>query len=201
MENKLRADLFLKEITPLLKEYTYKWQAYFKQIGLPFDQDVLSDTIVKCYDTISRLGLKDGQKESMNYLFKAFKMNSLRELEYARNKNKEEVEDINVLYETYMSNQKSEDYKIAYDLWIEFQFNYILRQIELYWDKQTFYLFKLKYVLNLDDEAILKKSKNKNWKKDIKYLNKWLKANIDKQDIVYEFNIKYPDIDLDLLSE
>lgn len=201
MDSKQRADLFLEEIAPKLKEYELKWRAYFKQADIQFDIDVLNDTILKCYDTISRLGLKEGQKESLNYLFKAFKMNSIRELQYARNKNREEVEDVGLLHEQFMNSQKSADYKIVYDLWTEFQFNYITRQVELYFDKSAFYLFKLKYILQLDDDKIRKKSRNQNWKKDLKDIVKWLKANVKKEDIVREFNQKYPEVDLDLLNE
>lgn len=201
MDNKQRADQFLKDISPKLKEYEYKWRIYFKEIALTFNIDVLNDTILKCYDTISRLGLKEGQKESLNYLFKAFKMNSIRELQYARNKNRDEVEDIGALHEQFMNSQKSAEYKIVYDLWTEFQFNYITRQVELYFDKSAFYLFKLKYILQLDDDKIRKKSRNQNWKKDLKDIVKWLKANVKKEDIIREFNQKYPEVDLDLLSE
>lgn len=201
MDSKQRADLFLEEIAPKLKEYELKWRTYFKQADIPFNIDVLNDTILKCYDTISRLGLKEGQKESLNYLFKAFKMNSIRELQYARNKNRDEVEDIGALHEQFMNSQKSADYKIVYDLWTEFQFNYITRQVELYFDKSAFYLFKLKYILQLDDDKIRKKSRNQNWKKDLKDIVKWLKVNVKKEDIIREFNQKYPEVDLDLLSE
>lgn len=201
MDNKERADQFLKDISPKLKECELKWRAYFKEISLSFDIDVLNETIIKCYDTISRLGLKEGQKESLNYLFKAFKMNSIRELQYARNKNREEVEDVGLLHEQFMNSQKSADYKIVYDLWTEFQFNYITRQVELYFDKSAFYLFKLKYILQLEDDKIRKKSRNQNWKKDLKDIVKWLKANVKKEDIIREFNQKYPEVDLDLLNE
>ena len=100
-----------------------------------------------------------------------------------------------------MNSQKSADYKIVYDLWTEFQFNYITRQVELYFDKSAFYLFKLKYILQLDDDKIRKKSRNQNWKKDLKDIVKWLKVNVKKEDIIREFNQKYPEVDLDLLSE
>lgn len=201
MDKKQRADLFLQEIGPELKQYTAKWRKYFFDSGLPFNIDVLSDTIVKCYDTIQRKGLREGQKESWNYLFKAFKMNSIRELQYARNKNRDEVEDINVLYETYLNKQHSASYKIAKDLWTDFQVDYIARVVEYNWDKNTFYLFKLKFILQLDDAQIRKKSKNPNWKKDIRTLIRWLKASVSKEDILKEFNQKYPDIDLSVLSE
>lgn len=197
-KNEQRAELFLKEVAPLLSTYQKKWQTYFSEIGLEFDIDILNDTLVKCYDTISRLGLKDGEKESMNYLFKAFKMNSLRELQYARNKYREVVNDIEVIGDKLEA--QFSDYKIAKDLWTEFQFNYIIKEVEMSWDKNSFYLFKLKYVLNVDDETIKKKTKNNNWKKDLRQITKWLKTNVKKEDIYKEFNARYPDIDLSILE-
>ena len=195
--NEQRAELFLQEIAPLLSQYELKWRKYFSELGLEFDIDILNDTIVKCYDTISRLGCKEGQKESMNYLFKAFKMNTLRELQYARNKYREIVDDVEALGDQFESSQT--DYKIAKDLWIEFQFNYLLREVELMFDKKDFYLFKLKYVLQLPDAEILKKTKNTNWKKDLKEITKYLKTNVKKQDIEADFAVKYPEVDLSIL--
>lgn len=197
-KNEKRAELFLKEIAPLISQYEMKWRKYFAEIGLAFDIDILNDTILKCYDTIARLGCKDGQKESMNYLFKAFKQNSIRELQYARNKYREIVDDVEALGDQFESRQT--DYKIAKDLWIEFQFNYLLREVELMFDKKDFYLFKLKYVLQLPDEDIAKKTKNTNWKKDLKEITKYLKTNVKKQDIEADFAVKYPEVDLSILE-
>lgn len=197
-KNEKRAELFLKEIAPLISQYEMKWRKYFAEIGLAFDIDILNDTILKCYDTIARLGCKDGQKESMNYLFKAFKQNSIRELQYARNKYREIVDDVEALGDQFESRQT--DYKIAKDLWIEFQFNYLLREVELMFDKKDFYLFKLKYVLQLPDEEIAKKTKNTNWKKDLKEITKYLKNNVKKQDIEADFAVKYPEVDLSILE-
>lgn len=197
-KNEKRAELFLKEIAPLISQYEMKWRKYFAEIGLAFDIDILNDTILKCYDTIARLGCKDGQKESMNYLFKAFKQNSIRELQYARNKYREIVDDVEALGDQFESRQT--DYKIAKDLWIEFQFNYLLREVELMFDKKDFYLFKLKYVLQLPDEEIAKKTKNTNWKKDLKEITRYLKTNVKKQDIEADFAVKYPEVDLSILE-
>lgn len=197
-KNEKRAELFLKEIAPLISQYEMKWRKYFAEIGLAFDIDILNDTILKCYDTIARLGCKDGQKESMNYLFKAFKQNSIRELQYARNKYREIVDDVEALGDQFESRQT--DYKIAKDLWIEFQFNYLLREVELMFDKKDFYLFKSKYVLQLSDEEIAKKTKNTNWKKDLKEITKYLKTNVKKQDIEADFAVKYPEVDLSILE-
>lgn len=197
-KNEKRAELFLKEVAPLISQYEMKWRKYFAEIGLAFDIDILNDTILKCYETIARLGCKDGQKESMNYLFKAFKQNSIRELQYARNKYREIVDDVEALGDQFESRQT--DYKIAKDLWIEFQFNYLLREVELMFDKKDFYLFKLKYVLQLPDEEIAKKTKNTNWKKDLKEITKYLKTNVKKQDIEADFAVKYPEVDISILE-
>ena len=173
-----RADLFLKEISEEIEVYRSKWKAYFYSRDYIWDDDLLSDTIVKCYDTISRLGLKDGSKESWNYLFKALINNYKRELQYARVKNREEVEDINSVYERYLNQQHTVEYKIASDLLKEFQWNYCLEMAEKYCDSDDFYVFRLQYVLEWDDDKIKKKTKDKDWKKKSSRVVKWLKYNI-----------------------
>lgn len=40
-KNEQRAELFLKEVAPLLSTYQKKWQTYFSEIGLEFDIDIL----------------------------------------------------------------------------------------------------------------------------------------------------------------
>lgn len=191
----------MEEISSELKDYRKKWKQYFYLKGWNWDDDLLYETILKCQETISRLGLKSGKDQSFNYLFKALQMNYKRELEYARNKNREHVEDINILYETYMSNEPTADYKIVKDLWTEYQFNYILKEVELNWDKNGFYLFKLKYVLQLEDSDILKKTKNPDWKKDLRKIVKWLKVSIKKEQIKKDFELEYRDIDLTIIGE
>lgn len=194
-----RAELFLKEISTELDVYEKKWRQYFITIGFKFDYDLLMDTIVKCYDTISRYGLKEGKQESWNYLFKAFKMNTMRESQYARVKYREEVEDINILYETYLSGEKSTEYKIVSDLLREFEWNYCLEMAEKYCE--DFYAFKLKYVLGWEDDKIKKKLRDNEWKKKVKKVVKWLKDNIKKSDVLEKFSYEYPEIDLSILNE
>ena len=196
-----RADLFLKEISEEIEVYRSKWKAYFYSRDYIWDDDLLSDTIVKCYDTISRLGLKDGSKESWNYLFKALINNYKRELQYARVKNREEVEDINLVYERYLNQQHTVEYKIASDLLKEFQWNYCLEMAEKYCDSDDFYVFRLQYVLEWDDEKIKKKTKDKDWKKKSSRVVKWLKYNMKKDEVLKKFSLEYPEIDLSVLED
>lgn len=190
--HKDRADLFLTEIQEGLAVYRKKWIKMFQLKGWTWDEDLLYDTILKCYDTIDRLGLRDGKNESFNYLFKALKTNYIRELEYVRNRDRVIVDDIEVLADTY--EMELSDVKIAKDLWLEFQFDYMLKEIEMVFDKKSFYLFKLKWVLQLDDKEILAKTKNPNWKKDLKDMMKYLKTYVKVEDIKKEFNLKYPEL-------
>lgn len=128
-------------------------------------------------------------------------MNYIREQQYARNKNRDEVEDINVLYETYVnSNMESSEVKIIKDIWIEYQINYLVKIIRLYFSKDALKLFKLKYVKCYDDDTITKKTKNSIWKKDLKIIEKWLQKNIDRDLIVREFKRDYPDLDVSLIG-
>ena len=196
-----RADLFLKEISEEIEVYRSKWKAYFYSRDYIWDDDLLSDTIVKCYDTISRLGLKDGSKESWNYLFKALINNYKRELQYARVKNREEVEDINSVYERYLNQQHTVEYKIASDLLKEFQWNYCLEMAEKYCDSDDFYVFRLQYVLEWDEDKIKKKTKDKDWKKKSSRVVKWLKYNMKKDEVLKKFSLEYPEIDLSVLED
>ena len=51
------------------------------------DEDVFHDTLLKCDKKFDK-----DDKQIINYIFISYKTNYLRELEYARNKNKEDVE-------------------------------------------------------------------------------------------------------------
>src|SRR5574344_2149326 len=118
----------------------------------------MSETKDKGDDTISRLGLREGSNESWNYLFKALTTNYIRELQYCRVKNREQVEDIQQLAIDRADNSNTAERKIVSDLLREFEWNYCLEMAEKYCD--DFYVFNLKDVLGLEDDKIKKKLKD-----------------------------------------
>ena len=63
-----------------------------------------------------------------------------------------------------------------------------------------FYVFKLKYVLGLEDDKIKKKLKDPQWKKKCDKVVKWLKYNIKRDKVISKFCEEYPDIDLEILN-
>lgn len=54
------------------------------------DEDIFHDTLIKCNKKYEICDLND--KQLINYIFISYKTNYLRELDYARNKNKEDIE-------------------------------------------------------------------------------------------------------------
>lgn len=189
--NQKRADLFLIEISEKLDTYSRKWQKHFKEKGWDWGEgDLLSESIVKCYDTISRLGLKDGQAESFKYLFKALNNNYLRQFEYSCVKTKKDVEDLENLEILYSETSE----KTTKDLWISFQFQYILEQIEQYFAGNILQIYKCYYYLGYSDARMDSKF-GKGWKKEVRSVNKWIKTNVDFSNLKYEFYKSFPDID------
>lgn len=60
-----------------------------KNFNHTYDEDILHDTILKCLNTIENLNLSDNQIK--NYIFISYNTNYKRELDYARNKNRDDV--------------------------------------------------------------------------------------------------------------
>lgn len=61
-----------------------------KKLGVELDEDIFHDTLLKCVKTCNKLDLTIDQLSS--YIFISYKTNYLRELEYARNKNRDDVD-------------------------------------------------------------------------------------------------------------
>lgn len=61
-----------------------------KKLGVIIDEDIFHDTLLKCIKTCNKLDLTIDQLS--NYIFISYKTNYLRELEYARNKNRDDVD-------------------------------------------------------------------------------------------------------------
>lgn len=61
-----------------------------KKLNIELDEDIFHDTILKCIKTCDKLDLTVDQLS--NYIFISYKTNYLREQEYARNKNRDDID-------------------------------------------------------------------------------------------------------------
>lgn len=65
-----------------------------KKLNCVLDEDIFHDTIIKCIKTCNKLDLTIDQLS--NYIFISYKTNYLRELDYARNKNRDDIDVSNI---------------------------------------------------------------------------------------------------------
>ena len=96
---------FLNYINDNYTKLKHKYARYCKENNIQWDEDTFSDTILKCYDAIKKKGgLDDCTDQGIeNYFFKSFKMNIMREKQYARNMKRDlnvEADDVDVMYIT-----------------------------------------------------------------------------------------------------
>jgi hypothetical protein len=61
-----------------------------KKLNIELDEDIFHDTILKCIKICDKLDLTVDQLS--NYIFISYKTNYLREQEYARNKNRDDID-------------------------------------------------------------------------------------------------------------
>lgn len=71
----------MNAIAPYFNEIKEKFQNNIKRLNLEFNEDIFMESIEKCNKTIDR---DVTSEEAINYLWKAFRNNTLRELKYYR---------------------------------------------------------------------------------------------------------------------
>ena len=84
---------FLTYVANNFKTIKNKFELHIKRVGLSFDEDIFSDTILKCNEKLKESNIND--KEMLYYFWMAFKNNTLREIGYIRNNTTDQIpEDI-----------------------------------------------------------------------------------------------------------
>lgn len=81
---------FMFYISKNFQEIKENFKRQITALGFLFDEDVFSDTIIKCNDKINKNFPNIMDEEMINYFWQAFKINTMRELKYLRNKTTDE---------------------------------------------------------------------------------------------------------------
>ena len=196
-QNMSDQDKFMHYINDHYNHLKYKYINFCKEHNYVFDEDIFSDTILKCYEAIDKKGkLEDTTDQGIqNYFFISFKMNLKREGQYARNMKRDrniDSDSINDLYESwYNDNNVSAMEKIKSDLFKDFSVLYIMTVVEDNFDTEHFYLFKLKTLGNLTYKQLQDKTKIKASRQKVINVKNWLKDNVTKDMIKSAFNAMY----------
>lgn len=183
-------DKFLRYINDHYLLLKNKYRKFCQEKMYDWDEDIYSDTILKCYEAIERKGkLEDTTPQGFeNYFFRSFKQNIQREKQYCRVSKRDlniKNDDINQLYEDwYNYNKDSSTSKIKNDMFKDFAVLYIMSTVEDNFDNEHFYLFKLKMLCpDMTYKKLAAKTKVKGSRQKVVNVKNWLKDNVTKEDV------------------
>lgn len=193
---KIVADKWMEVISIKYKEIKEGFIMECRKTMTDFDEDIFHSTILNCYNTIKLKGLTDLTEQGMkNYLFRSFKMNTKREALYMRNARRDNnisgVDAMSV-YERNGLEDETTDEKVRKQLLDDYSVVYILNMVENNFDMISFYCFRLKWLIpKMTYQRLREITKVKDCKKRCIDIMKWLKENVNKEDILTEFEKEY----------
>lgn len=193
-------DIFLNYINDNYVRLKRKYHKYCTENGYTFDEDIFSDTILRCYDIIVRNGIKDKSPHGIeSYFFIAFRNNIRNERNYSRVKKRDfniNSDNIHTIYEEYY-NENNDDAveKIVSDLYKDFCTLYIMMQVENNFPQEHFYLFRVKTLTKgMTFKKLQEMTNIKSSRKKVIEVQRYVKENIKKEDIKKAFHKLYEDL-------
>lgn len=186
-------DIFLNYINDNYIRLKRKYHKYCTENGYTFDEDIFSDTILKCYDIIVRNGIKDKSPHGIeSYFFIAFRNNIRNERNYSRVKKRDfniNSDNIHALYEEYYNENNSDAVeKIVSDLYKDFCTLYIMMQVESNFSQEHFYLFRVKTLTKgMTFKKLQEQTKIKASRLKVIEVQRWLKENVKAEEVKNAF--------------
>lgn len=193
---KIVADKWMEVISIRYNEIKEGFTMECRKTMTDFDEDIFHSTIINCYNTIKLKGLTDLTEQGMkNYLFRSFKMNIKREALYMRNARRDNnISDSDAMsvYERNGMDEETTEDKIRKQVLNDYSVVYILNRVEENFDTISFYCFRLKWLMpKMTYQKLREITKVKDCKKRCIDVMKWLKENVNKEDILTEFEKEY----------
>lgn len=194
-------DRFIKYINDNYQLLKNKYRRFCSEKMYDWDEDIFSDTILKCYEAIQRKGkLEDTSNQGIeNYFFRSFKQNIQREKQYCRVSKRDlniNSDNINAVYEEWFN--KSNDSainKIRTDLYKDFAVLYIMHRVEDVFDQEHFRLFNLKTMIpNMTYKKLQEKTHCTSCRQKVVNVKNWVKDNVTKKEIGDAYQRIYGDL-------
>lgn len=159
--------------------------------GRDWNEDVFEDSIVLCFESICRNGLKDTSSQGCrSYLFSAYNMNLIHEAVIPYNSRKVDDEELVNNYDPL--DERECEQKVKEQLFNDFAVVRILELAECNVDSLSFYCFRLKNLLpKISYQKLVRLTKIKNAKARCKSVADWLKENVTEEELRKEFEEKY----------
>ena len=187
---------FINYISAHYDELKNRFQSFCYNKHYQWDEDIFSDTYLKCYETIKKKGtMNDSSPKGIeDYFFRSFKQNTQREKQYSRvTKKDSNITDIAGIYESYYNNNNTTALKkVQKDLYNDFSILYLARQLEQNVDSQAFYLWRLKsFIPNMTYRKLSEITGVKSCRTKVVYCKNWLREHVSQKDIQKAFDTEY----------
>lgn len=161
-----------------------------------YSEDTLNDTVIQIHKIIQKKGQLDDMSDNgiMRYFVRSYVNNLRMEKRYAYHKKRDYNVTQDEFNDRYEKSHSSLQDKIIKDLLEDFSVLYIMKLVELNFDQEHFYLYKLKMLCKktykeIHDQTHIRKSRDK-----IIEVNKWVKSNLTRDVIKKEFYEIYGDL-------
>ena len=156
-----------------------------------WNEDVFGDSVVLCYESICRNGLRDTSIQGCkNYLFNSFKTNILHEKVIPYNSRRVDDETIVANYEKIDDNEAEN--KFRQQLFNDFATVRILEIAEKNCDSLSFYCYRLKFLIDkMSYNKLVKLTNIKNAKSRVKSVLEFIKNNVTEEELLKEFEEKF----------
>ena len=161
-----------------------------------YSEDILNDTVIQIHNIIKKKGQLDDMSEKgiLNYFTRSYVNNLRCEKRYAYIKKRDHnitQEEFNERYEKSLTSKQD---KIIHDLLEDFSVLFIMKQVELHFDAEHYYLFKLKTLCGMTYKQVHDKTHIKKSRDKILEVSKWVKENFTRKMIKEEFMDIYSDL-------
>lgn len=190
-ENQADADLFMATIGKNYETLKVGCRANQLKANKPWSEDAFQDTVVLCYETIQRRGIRDKSDQGIrNYFFNALKMNVLHEAVLPYNSRKVDDEELVNNYDPL--DERECEQKVKEQLFNDFAVVRILELAEANCDPLSFYCYRLKFLMDkMPYQRLVNITKIKSAKARVKSVIEWIKENVTEEELRKEFEEKY----------
>ena len=190
-DNQADADLFMETIGKNYEALKVGCRANQLKSNKPWSEDAFQDTVVLCYETIQRRGIRDKSDQGIrNYFFNAFRMNVLHESVLPYNSRKVDDEELVNNYDPL--DERDGERKLKEQLFNDFAVVRILELAEANCDPLSFYCYRLKFLMDkMPYQRLVNITKIKSAKARVKSVVEWIKENVTEEELRKEFEEKY----------
>ena len=189
-----QANKYLKWINQNYQKQKSKLQSFCADKKYDWDEDIFCNTYLKIYEKILKNGIKDDSDSGFdNYTFMSFKINMLREKQYARNQKRDNnIVNLTGAYSEYLNSLITQEEKLKSDLYKDFACLYLMNKVEENFDNEHFYLFRLKtFDKTMTYQKLQEKTGIKGVRQKVVNVKNWLKSNVTKKEIDEAFTDTY----------